>query len=76
MNTLKVKISSTDKRRLKIKNNEIDFADLERLVKLSIAKDRLKKVTQIAHQTGLSKMTSSEINAEMKAYRRSAKANH
>ncbi|MBS1681015.1 MAG: hypothetical protein JST48_04830 [Bacteroidetes bacterium] len=76
MDTLKVKISSTDRRRLKIKNKEIDFSDLEQLVKLSIARDRMKQVVRAARQTGLSKMTSNEIEAEIKAYRRSAKAYH
>ena len=75
MNTLKVKISSTDKRRLKIKDNEIDFTELERLVKLSIAKDQMKKVVKIARKTGLSKMTPREIDLEIKAFRKGAQGN-
>lgn len=75
MNTLRVKISSTDKKRLKIKENEIDFPELERLVKLSIAKDQMRKVVRIARQTGLSKLTSRQIDSEIKAYRKSAQTN-
>ncbi len=74
METLKVKISATEKRRLKITQSEIDFSEFERLIKLAIARDRMKKVVQSAHTTGLSKMTSREIDAEIKAYRKSAKA--
>ena len=75
METLRVKISATDKRRLKINSNEMDFSEFERLMKLAIARDRMKKVVQVARNTGLSKMTSREIDAEIKAYRRSAKGN-
>ncbi|HCW09024.1 MAG TPA: hypothetical protein DGG95_16835 [Cytophagales bacterium] len=75
METLKVKISATEKKRLKISRNEIDFSEFERLIKLAIARDRMKKVVQSARASSLSKMTSQEINAEIKAYRRSAKTN-
>lgn len=74
METLKVKISATEKKRLKINRNEIDFSEFERLMKLAIARDRMKKVVQSARATVLSKMTSLEIENEIKAYRRSAKA--
>ncbi len=75
METLKVKISSSEKKRLKINRSEIDFTEFEKLIKLAIARDRMKKVVQSARTSGLSKMTSDEIDAEIKAYRRSAKAN-
>ena len=75
METLKVKISATDKRRLKISSNELDFSEFERLIKLAIARDRMKKVIQVARSSGLSKMTSREIDAEIKAYRKRAKNN-
>ncbi len=74
MNTITVKISSVDKKRLNIKNKKIDYVDFERLIKLSIARERLKEVVSIARKTGLSKMTAKEIEAEIKAYRESAKA--
>lgn len=74
MNTITVKISSVDKKRLNIKDKEIDYVDFERLIKLSIARERLKEVVSIARKTGLSKMTAKEIEAEIKAYRESAKA--
>jgi hypothetical protein len=75
METLKVKISPSEKKRLKINQNEIDFSEFERLIKLAIARDRMKKVVQSARTSGLSKMTSQEIDTKIKAYRRSAKAN-
>lgn len=74
MNTITVKISSVDKKRLNIKDKEIDYVDFEQLIKLSIARERLKEVVSIARKTGLSKMTAKEIEAEIKAYRESAKA--
>ncbi len=74
MNTITVKISSVDKKRLNIKDKEIDYVDFERLIKLSIARERLKEVVSIARKTGLSKMTAKEIETEIKAYRESAKA--
>lgn len=74
MNTITVKISSVDKKRLNIKDKEIDYVDFEQLIKLSIARERLKEVVYIARKTGLSKMTAKEIEAEIKAYRESAKA--
>jgi hypothetical protein len=75
METLKVKISASDKRRLKIDSNELDFSEFEKLMKLAIARDRMKKVVQIARSSGLSKMSSREINAEIKAYRKRAQTN-
>jgi hypothetical protein len=74
MNKITVKISAIDKKKLNLKSDEIDFVDLERLIMLSAARENLKKVVAIARKTGLSKMTSKEIDAEIKAYRESAKA--
>ncbi len=74
MNKITVKISAVDKKKLNLRSKEIDFVDLERLIRLSMARENLKKVVAIARKTGLSKMTSKEIDAEIKAYRESAKA--
>ena len=74
MNKITVKISMVDKKKLNLRSKEIDFVELERLIKLSMARENLKKVVAIARKTGLSKMTSKEIDAEIKAYRESAKA--
>lgn len=73
MDKITVKISAVDKKKLNLKSNEIDFVDLERLIRLSTARENLKKVVTIAAKTGLSKMTSKEIDAEIKAYRENAK---
>ena len=73
MNKITVKISAADKKKLNLKSSEIDFVDLERLIKLSIARKRFKKVVSIARKTGLSKMTDKEVDSEIKAYRESAK---
>jgi hypothetical protein len=74
MNKITVKISAVDKKKLNLRSKEIDFVDLERLIRLSMARENLKKLVAIARKTGLSKMTSKEIDAEIKAYRESAKA--
>lgn len=74
MNSITVKISSVDKKKLNLKSKEIDYVDFERLIRLSIARERLKKVVSIAQKTGLSKMTAKEIDIEIKAYREIAKA--
>ncbi len=73
METITVKISPTEKKKLNIKGKEIDYADFERLIKLSIARERMKRVVAVARKTGLSKITKKEIDAEIKAYRKSAK---
>ncbi len=74
MNKITVKISAVDKKKLNLRSKEIDFVDLERLIRLSMARENLKKLVAITRKTGLSNMTSKEIDAEIKAYRESAKA--
>ncbi len=72
MTELKIRIKPKDKKKYSIKEKEMDFADLEKKIRLSITKDLLEKTVKAAEATGLSKMTQKEIDAEIKAYRKGA----
>lgn len=75
MKTLQVKISDQDYSKYNFQQkSELTFAELEELISLEYAKKALLKCNEIAEQTGLSKMTIDEIDAEIKAVR-DAKSN-
>ncbi|NEN22437.1 hypothetical protein G3O08_02840 [Cryomorpha ignava] len=69
MQTLQIKISKSDFERYKLKSTEIKFTDLVELISNEYARETLLDCNEIAEQEGLSKMTSEEINAEIKAVR-------
>ncbi len=75
MSELIVKIKSNAKKKYLIKGKEIDFEELEKLMHLSIAREKMRKVVSIAVKTGLSKMTNKEINEIVKETRQQTKHN-
>ena len=69
MQTIQIKISSTDIRKYNLENKEIKFTDLVDLISQEYARKALLECNEIAEQEGFSKMTIDEINAEIKAVR-------
>lgn len=70
MKTLQIQISDQDYSKYNFENKgQLTFAELEELISIEYAKKSLAKCTEIAEQTGLSKMTLEEINSEIKAVR-------
>jgi len=69
---MKVNIKIATKKKYGIKGNEIDFEELERKIRLSVTKDLFDKTVESAKKSGLSKMTLSEIDNEVKSYRKGA----
>jgi hypothetical protein len=76
MNELKVKIKPTTRKQYLIKENEIGFEELKRLILLANARKRMEKVVALAKKTGLSKMSNKEIDKIIKESRQRAKNNH
>ncbi len=70
MKTLQVQISDQEYTKYKFQEKgPLSFAELEELISMEYAKKSLLKCNEIAEQTGLSKMTMDEIDAEIKAVR-------
>lgn len=76
MSDLKVKIKPTTRRKYLIKENVIDFEELEKLILLANARKSMEKVVALAKKTGLSKMSNREIDKIIKETRQRAKDNH
>jgi hypothetical protein len=74
MRTLTVSIDESDYLRLGFINNEISFSELKEKISTEYARMALVKCHQIAKDTGLSKMTMEEIDAEIQAVRDDAKS--
>ena len=75
MKTLNVTISDNDYKMYGIKNDQLSFADMVKIVTRVLTKQRLDKSIELAKQYGLSEMTMDEITEEVKAVR-NAKAGH
>lgn len=73
MSELRVKIKLSTKRKYRIINDSMNFEELERLIRLSILQEKIERVSSIAKKTGLSKMTSKEIDQIVKSTRQRAK---
>lgn len=72
MKNISVSINDSEFSKLGLPS-KISFAELKERLSLLFAKEALLKCHRIARETGLSKMTLDEINAEIKAVRRNAK---
>ena len=69
MHTVQIKVSETDFRKYNLGRDEIKFTDLVDLISKEYARKALLDCNEIAEQQGLSKLTTDEIDAEIKAVR-------
>lgn len=72
MRTLTVSIDDSEYSRLGLKDNKISFAELKEKISIENAGTALKKCHRIAKETGLSRLTPEEIDAEIRAVRNNA----
>lgn len=76
MITLNIPISESDFINLGLNTNAITFAEFKEKLSIDIIRQALAKCNVIAKNTGLSDMTSEEIDAEIKEVRDNAKNSH
>lgn len=72
MRTLTVSINDAEYTKLGLSNYRISYTDLKEKINMEFAKEAISKCHQIAQETGLSKLTLAEIDAEIKAVRNDA----
>ncbi len=76
MRTLNVSISDNEFNKFGLKQNNLTFSDLIKLIRKELMRENLNKCIELAEKYGLSKMTMDEISEEVKAVRRNAKSNN
>jgi len=76
MRTLNISISDNEFNRLGLKQNNLAFSELIKLVRKELMRENLSKSLELAEKYGIAKMTMDEISEEVKAVRRNAKNNH
>jgi len=76
MRTLNVSISDIEFDKFGLKKDKFSFSDFIDIVSRELSLQNLDKSIELAEKHGLSKMTMNEINKEIKAARKDAKANH
>lgn len=69
MKIMTIEISEKDYFNLDFNNEPVSFSEIQEKIKNNIIKDTLKKCRKIAQDTGLSEMSSDEINSEIKQMR-------
>lgn len=69
MNELKVKVNPTIRKKYGIIGSSINFIELEKKIRLALAREKLDQIAKIAKETGLSKMTNDQINNIIKEAR-------
>ena len=74
MRTLNVSISDIEFDKFELKKDNFSFSDFIDLVSRELARQNLNKSIELAEKYGLSKMTMADINKEIKAMRKDAKA--
>lgn len=75
MKTLSITISDLEYNQFGINNDKLSFTEFVDIVNKEITKQTLNKCVQLAEKYKLSRMSSDEINDEVKAVR-NAKNNH
>ncbi len=75
MKTLTVTINDFEYEKLGFTTDSLSFDELKEKISIEYAREALIKCNQIAKQTGLSRLTLDEINAEINAVR-NAKNSH
>lgn len=76
MRTLNVSISDNEFNKFGLKQNNLTFSDLIKLIRMELMRENLNKCIELAEKHGLSTMTIDEISDEVKAVRRNAKSNN
>ena len=76
MRTLNVSISDLDYKKYGIRKDTLSFPDFLDLVNRKMAQETLKECVKQAEIAGLSEMTMDEIDEEIRAVRKNAKARH
>jgi Glu-tRNA(Gln) amidotransferase subunit E-like FAD-binding protein len=66
---LKIKIKPSLRKKYNIKEREMNLGELEKIIRMEIVREKFDRVTQIAKETGLSKITQKEINKIIKETR-------
>jgi len=75
MRTLNVSISDIEFDKFGLKKDKFSFSDFLDLVSSELSRQNLNKSVELANKYGLSQMGLNEINKEIKAARKDAKAN-
>ncbi len=75
MRTLNVSISDIEFDKFGLKKDKFSFSDFLDLVSGELSRQNLNKSVELADKYGLSQMGMNEINREIKAARKDAKAN-
>lgn len=76
MRTLNVTISDKDYKQYNIKEDQLSFSRLIDIINKKMARETLRECVDLAQKNGLSEMTLDEINKEIQAVRKNAKARH
>ena len=75
MRTLNISVSESEYQKYGLKEENLSFAELFDIIEREITRKKLIKSVELAEKYGLSKMTMSDINKEIKAVRQHAKSN-
>lgn len=76
MRTLNISISDNEFHKFGLKQNNLTFSDLIKLIRKELMRENLNKCIELAEKYGLSNMTLDQISEEVKAVRRNAKSNN
>lgn len=76
MRTLNVSISDNEFNKFGLKQNDLAFSDLLKLIRKELMRENLNKCLELAEKYGLSKMNMDEISEEVNAVRENAKSNN
>lgn len=70
MKTLNISISELEYEKFNFKTDKFSFSDLVDMISRELARQNLRKATEISEQKGLSKMSLDEILNEIKSVRK------
>jgi hypothetical protein len=76
MRTINISISDLEFKKFGLKNDKLSFSELIDLISREISRENLRKSLQLGERYGLSGMTITDINKEIKAVRKNAKNNN
>lgn len=70
MRTLNISISELEYEKFNFKTDKFSFSDLVDMISRELARQNLRKATELSEQAGLSKMSMDEILNEIKSVRK------
>ena len=70
MKTLNISISELEYEKFNFKTDKYSFSDLVDMISRELARQNLRKATELSEQAGLSKMSMEEIINEIKSVRK------